>query len=227
MPDEVMPYRFSGRTQLAEVSPGVFALDLPTPLAIGSTNSYIFKADGIHDNGRSLIVDAGCNSSLTKETFDKALIELHIAWENVDVFITHFHWDHCAGLDQIWQPGMKVYAGVQSTKDHGTPVMAARELGEIERRTSEYFEVGDEYDPAYWQPMTINGEKDIVEKVGPCEVSIKEDKYDYYVQAYVDLKDLGVGTHKVKVNYKSSSSKVEIIPHEEESWVIIKIDAID
>ena len=75
--------------------------------------------------------------------------------------------------------------------------------------------------------ITINGEKDIVEKVGPCEVSIKEDKYDYYVQAYVDLKDLGVGTHKVKVNYKSSSSKVEIIPHEEESWVIIKIDAID
>ena len=56
MPDEVMPYRFSGRTQLAEVSPGVFALDLPTPLAIGSTNSYIFKADGIHDNGRSLIL---------------------------------------------------------------------------------------------------------------------------------------------------------------------------
>ena len=75
--------------------------------------------------------------------------------------------------------------------------------------------------------ITINGEKDIVEKVGPCEVSIKEDKYDYYVQAYVDLKDLGVGTHKVKVNYKSSSSKVEIIPHEEESWVIIKIDAVD
>ena len=56
---------------------------------------------------------------------------------------------------------MTVYAGVQSTKDHGTPVMAARELGEIERRTSEFFEVGDEYDPAYWQPMTINGEKDI------------------------------------------------------------------
>ena len=75
--------------------------------------------------------------------------------------------------------------------------------------------------------ITINGEKDIVEKVGPCEASIKEDKYDYYVQAYVDLKDLGVGTYKVKVNYKSSSSKVEIIPYEEESWVIIKIDAVD
>lgn len=73
MPDEVMPYRFSGRTQLAEVSPGVSALDLPTPLAIGSTNSYIFKADGIHDNGRSLIVDTGCNSSLTKETFETPL----------------------------------------------------------------------------------------------------------------------------------------------------------
>lgn len=161
MPEEVMPYKFSGRTQLMEVSPGVFAVDLPTPLAIGSTNSYIFKADGIHDKGRSLIVDAGCNTPLTKGTFDKALASLGISWDNVDVFITHFHWDHCAGIDQIWRPGMTVYAGVQSTKDHGTPVMAARELGEIERRTSEFFEVGDEYDPAYWQPMTINGEKDI------------------------------------------------------------------
>lgn len=156
-----MPYKFSGRTQLMEVSPGVFSVDLPTPLAIGSTNSYIFKADGIHDKGRSLIVDAGCNTPLTKETFDKALVSLGISWDNVNVFITHFHWDHCAGLDQIWRPGMTVYAGVGTVKDHGTPVMAARELGEIERRTSEFFEVGDEYDPAYWQPMTINGEKDI------------------------------------------------------------------
>ena len=183
MPEEVMPYRFSGRTQLMEVSPGVFAVDLPTPLAIGSTNSYIFKADGIHDKGRSLIVDSGCNTSLTKETFDEALGSLGISWESVDVFITHFHWDHCAGLDQIWRPGMTVYAGVQSTKDHGTPVMAARELGEIERRTSEFFEVGDEYDPAYWQPMTINGEKDIplttvhegdVIKVGTYELMVLE-----------------------------------------------------
>ena len=156
-----MPYKFSGRTQLMEVSPGVFAVDLPTPLAIGSTNSYIFKADGIHDKGRSLIVDAGCNTPLTKETFDKVLASLGISLDNVDVFITQFQWDHCAGIDQIWRPGMTVYAGVQSTKDHGTPVMAARELGEIERRTSEFFEVGDEYDPAYWQPMTLNGEKDI------------------------------------------------------------------
>lgn len=161
MPNEVMPYRFSGRTQLAEVSPGVFALDLPTPLAIGSTNSYIFKADGIHDGGRSLIVDTGCNTPLTKETFDKALQALDISWDCVDVFVTHFHWDHCAGLDQIWRPSMKVYAGVASIQDHGTPVMAARELGEIERQTSKYFEVGDTYDPAYWQPMTINGQKDV------------------------------------------------------------------
>lgn len=75
--------------------------------------------------------------------------------------------------------------------------------------------------------ITINGEKDIVEKVGPCEISVKEGKYDYYVQAYIDMKGLGIGTHKVKVNYKSSTSKIKIIPHEEESWVIMKIDAVD
>ena len=40
---QVMPYRFSGRTQFAEVSPGVFLVDLPTPQAIGSTNSFFLR----------------------------------------------------------------------------------------------------------------------------------------------------------------------------------------
>lgn len=174
---QVMPYRFSGRAQFAEVSPGVFLVDLPTPQAIGSTNSFIFKADGIHDNGRSLIVDTGCNNPLTKETFDKALACLDISWDSVDVFITHFHWDHCAGLDQIWQPGMTVYAGIDSVSKHGTPVMVAEEIGAIERNTSAFFDVNDSYDPIYWQPMTINGEKDIPLTVVHEEQSISVGNY--------------------------------------------------
>ena len=158
---QAMPYGFSKKEPLAEVCPGVFALDLPVPQAIGSTNSFIFKADGIHDDGRSLIVDTGCNDPLTKQAFDRALASLGISWDSVDIFITHFHWDHCAGLDQIWRPGMTVYAGLDSVFKHGIPVMAAEEIGRIERSTSAFFGVDDQYDSAYWYPMTINGNKDV------------------------------------------------------------------
>ncbi len=56
----------------------------------------------------ALIVDAGCDEPETREAFDFALRELGISWDSVDVFITHFHWDHCAGLSanlESWHEG--------------------------------------------------------------------------------------------------------------------------
>lgn len=161
MSQNVMPYVYSDRPRLEQVLPGVYRVDLPMPQAIGPTNSYIFKADGIHDAGRSLIVDVGCNCPLTGEAFDAALAQLGISWDAVDVFITHFHWDHWAGLDEVWHPGMTVYAGVESIAEGRMPVMKSREIGEIERKTSERFQVGDVYDEAYWVPMTLVGTKDV------------------------------------------------------------------
>lgn len=163
----VMPYCYSSdKSRMEEVAPDVFRLDMPMPQAIGSTNSYLIKASSGRSEGdesadRSLIIDAGCNNDLTKKTYDEALSKLGIRWEEVDVFITHFHWDHWAGLDQIWQPSMKVYAGVDSVTEHGVPVMAAEEVGAIERSVSAYYGIQDSYDPEYWKPMTLNGEKDI------------------------------------------------------------------
>lgn len=170
MSTEVMPYRYSDRAFLEQVAPGVYRVDLPMPQAIGPTNAYIFKADGIHDRGRSLIIDAGCNHVSTREAFDKALAQLEIGWDSVDVFITHFHWDHCAGLSQIWRPGMKVYGGVAKMSQQRTPVMSARAIGDIERRTSALYQVGDSYDPRYWRPMTMMATDDV-----PLTVAFEND----------------------------------------------------
>lgn len=116
-----MPIVYSSRSRIEELSRNLYRIDLPMPEAIGPTNSYLFKADGIADSGRSLIVDAGCDEPETREAFDFALRELGISWGSVDVFITHFHWDHCAGLSQIWRPGMTVYGGIDDYIERGVP----------------------------------------------------------------------------------------------------------
>ena len=152
-----MPIVYSDRPRIEELAKNLYRIDLPMPEAIGPTNSYIFKADGVTDSGRSLIIDAGCDEPETKEAYDNALAELGIPWDTVDVFITHFHWDHCAGLSQIWRPGMRVYGGIADYALRGVPVMAAREVGEIERAVSARHGVNDEYDADYWEPMTRSG----------------------------------------------------------------------
>ena len=156
-----MPIVFSDRPRIEELAPSLFRIDMPMPEVIGPTNSYIFKADGVNDSGRSLIVDSGCDEPETRKTYDAVLGELGIPWDSVDVFITHFHWDHCAGLSQIWREGMKVYGGIDEYSQRGVAVMAAHEIGEIERATSVRHGVGDGYDAAYWEPMTKSGTLDV------------------------------------------------------------------
>lgn len=156
-----MPIVFSGRPRLEEIARNLYRIDLPMPEVIGPTNSYLFKADGASDFGRSLIVDVGCDEPETKLAYDAALRELNISWDSVDVFITHFHWDHCAGLSRIWRPGMNVYGGIARYEQRGVPVMAAEEIGQIERATSALHGLNDVYDSVYWEPMTKSGSVEI------------------------------------------------------------------
>ncbi len=152
-----MPIVYSDRPRLEQLASGVYRVDLPMPEAIGPTNSYIFKGQSGRGNGRSLIVDAGCDEPETLDAYNAALASLGISWDEVDVFITHFHWDHCAGLAQIWRPGMRVYGGLPDYQLRGCPVMAAVEIGEIERSVSAAHRVGGSYDAEYWEPMTRSG----------------------------------------------------------------------
>lgn len=154
---DAMPIVYSDRPRVEELARNLYRIDVPMPKAVGPTNSYLFKADGVTDSGRSLLIDAGCDDPETKHAFDNALCDLGVSWDSVDVFITHFHWDHCAGLSRIWQPGMTVYGGVGDYAERGVPVMAACEIGEMERSVSAHHGIADCYDKAYWEPMTRSG----------------------------------------------------------------------
>lgn len=82
-----MPIVYSNRSRIEELSENLYRIDLPMPEGIGQTNSYLFKADGITDSGRSLIVDAGCDEPETREAFDFALRELGVSWDSVDFLL--------------------------------------------------------------------------------------------------------------------------------------------
>ena len=135
----------------------LYRIDLPMPEGIGQTNSYLFKADGITDSGRSNEVDAGCDEPETREAFDFALRELGISWDSVDVLLPISIGITARDFPQIWSPGMKVHGGIDNYAERGVPVMCAAEIGPLERRTSNVHRVGDTYDASYWEPMTRSG----------------------------------------------------------------------
>lgn len=157
----LMPSVFSGRPRIEEVAPEVFRIDMCVPEALGATNSYLFRADGVDDSGRSLIVDVGTSQPETKRLFDCSLSDLGVAWEDVDVFITHFHWDHCAGLSRISRQGMTVYGGLDSFADRRVPIMGGRAIAKIERQVSAAHGIVDDFDERYWEPMRDKGWGDV------------------------------------------------------------------
>lgn len=156
-----MPSVYTSRPRVEEVADRVYRIDLCVPKVLGSTNSYLIKADGRRDSGRSLLVDVGTSQPVTRKTFDAALRAVGVSWDSVDVFLTHSHWDHCAGLVQVWRPGMTVYGGVSSFGDRPAPIMSARALGVIEREVSARHSIdGDPIDRDYWAPMADEAQGD-------------------------------------------------------------------
>lgn len=92
---------------MIEVFPGIYRVDIPligNPLK--ALNSYI-----IVDHQRALIIDTGFNVPECREALFGALDELGISLENVEVFVTHLHTDHCGLATALNQDGVKIYTG--------------------------------------------------------------------------------------------------------------------
>ncbi|MGI6590275.1 MAG: MBL fold metallo-hydrolase [Eggerthellaceae bacterium] len=153
---QTMPLRPRSRDALVRVAPHIFRIDLPVPELVSVSNSYV-----VLGGKRNLIIDAGCNLPEVEEAFDMALSRLDVAWKSVDVFLTHSHFDHCAGLTRIARQGMLVYSGLEDYADRMTPIMGRREFQEAAERVCRAHGVPYDYDPAYFAPMRDTGTDDI------------------------------------------------------------------
>ena len=84
---------------MIECQPGIYEVLLETDR--GVTNKInIFIIPG-NKGGRSLMIDTGFRDERCLKTMESVLEELGIAYEDLDVFMTHKHHDH-SGLASIY-----------------------------------------------------------------------------------------------------------------------------
>lgn len=161
-----IPIKHGDRPALERVAPHIFRIDLPVPEVLEDTNSYL-----VTGGERALIIDCGCNLPQTEETFDIALAKLNIDWADVDVFLTHSDFDHCAGLTRIWRDTMTVYSGMTDYNARAIPIMGGEVFAENARRISEKHGCPYDFDRDYWAPMRDRGRDNIpVRHIGEGDV---------------------------------------------------------
>jgi glyoxylase-like metal-dependent hydrolase (beta-lactamase superfamily II) len=74
-------------------------------------NSYLLVGGA----GRPLLVDLGFDMSECHNALEQGLSQLDLGFEDIDVFITHGHPDHCGCIARILRPEMRVFAGFPSS----------------------------------------------------------------------------------------------------------------
>ncbi len=79
-----------------EVAPGVHRIAVPTPFAVGRINCYLLTGDPL------TLVDTGPNSGTSLDYLERALTELGVRIEDLELIVlTHQHMDHEGLLEVI------------------------------------------------------------------------------------------------------------------------------
>ena len=87
------------------MAPDVYRIEIRlagSPLK--TLNSYVFKS-----GERNLLVDTGFNQPACLADLQAGIAELELDMHKTDIFITHYHSDHCGLISQIVSPGSSVY----------------------------------------------------------------------------------------------------------------------
>lgn len=105
---------------MIERAPGIFEVELHSgQLSISEIKIFIVKGT---ESGRSLMVDAGFRNRDCLRVMEGVLEELGIRYDQLDIFLTHKHHDHC-GLASVYaeRGGQAVH---ESPRKTGTAMTA-------------------------------------------------------------------------------------------------------
>ena len=92
------------------VTRGIYRIGVPLPNnPLCSLNSYVVMEDP-----RPLIIDLGFDMQECYDALTDGLHALGLSWNDVDVFFTHGHPDHCGLVNRVRRPGTSFYAGFGS-----------------------------------------------------------------------------------------------------------------
>ncbi|MCI1931657.1 MAG: MBL fold metallo-hydrolase [Clostridia bacterium] len=88
-------------------NPDIYNIFVPLPNnPLKNLNCYVLKTPE-----KSLVIDTGFNREECKEALLGGLKELGIEQDNIELFITHLHSDHCGLVNKVAGPNTTIYMG--------------------------------------------------------------------------------------------------------------------
>lgn len=94
---------------IEQVSPGIYRIEVPLPQnPLLWLNSYFIRGTAA-GGGRNLLIDTGFNQPQCREAQAAARLELGFGMDDTDIFLTHAHSDHTGLVQELAQPGNRVY----------------------------------------------------------------------------------------------------------------------
>lgn len=94
---------------MRQIHDDIFLIPTPTPTNMGDLNCYLIRG-----REHSALVDIGCNTAEAHAALMRALDELGVSLDTLEVWATHGHSDHLGGLERLWREGMVVRSGITS-----------------------------------------------------------------------------------------------------------------
>lgn len=92
---------------LYTIAPGLHRITVRLPQnPLRSLNSYVLTG-----GERNLLIDTGFNQPECLADLSAGIAALGLDMDRTDIFITHFHADHCGLVTQVAAPGSRIYMG--------------------------------------------------------------------------------------------------------------------
>ena len=97
---------------MSEIYKNIYKIPVFLPNSpLKELNAFLIKGEG-----RSLLIDTGFSAEESKQSLFKGLNELSVDLNNMDIFVTHLHADHCGLVDVLKNDNNVVYISEEDAK---------------------------------------------------------------------------------------------------------------
>lgn len=169
---------------MIERVPGIFEITL-YDYEKGVSEMRIFIVKG-NRGERSLMIDAGFGSTESLATMEVAMEELGIRYEDLDVFLTHKHHDHCGLANTYARKGARLFMNPEENR-HSYDCLYYREGDDARKEQKQVLKsvgISEEKTPEVWEKyMAMN--QWVGKKREPWVYAIRDYPYNHIKEGQV------------------------------------------